>query len=72
MPELFDHLKTSEIPESFWLSKMIFSLFLYVFPIETCLRFWDYIITRGIIGLAELILSVMDGLKDDILSFEME
>ena len=72
MPDLFDHLQTSEIPESFWLAKMIFSLFLYVFPIGTCLRLWDYIIARGIIGLAELILAVMDSLKNDILSFEME
>ena len=72
MPDLFSHLNTMEVPESFWLSKMIFSLFLYVFPIESCLRLWDYIITRGIIGLAELILAVMDGLSDDILSFEME
>jgi hypothetical protein len=51
---------------------MVLSLFLYVFPIDTCLRFWDYIITRGVIGIAELVLSVMENLKSDIMQHDME
>jgi hypothetical protein len=60
-PKLDTHLKRTETPESFWLTKILLSIFLYVLQIQDCMRLWDYFIARGSIkGYLELICGVCD------------
>lgn len=58
-PLLTKHLADTETPESFWLTKILLSVFLYVFKIQDCIRLWDYFLARGTVkGYLELILGV--------------
>jgi Rab-GTPase-TBC domain len=58
-PQLYNHMVQMEVPDSFWVTKMIMTLFLGVCSIENCLRLWDYFIGRGIFGIVELSASLM-------------
>jgi hypothetical protein len=48
-PKVYETVKREQIPETFWISKMIISLFLYIMDLNNCVRVWDYIISRGAI-----------------------
>lgn len=63
-PKVYETVKREEIHDSFWISKMIISLFLYIMELNNCVRAWDYIIARGAIrALPELIISVIGKIK---------
>lgn len=58
---LHKHLQDTETPDSFWLSKILLSAFVYVFHYRDCVLFWDYIIIKGTVkGYLELIIGMMD------------
>lgn len=71
-PKLHHHFQEKEVDESFWLNKMLLSMFLSLFSIKESLRFWDYFIANGFIGLVELVLSILDMLTDKLLSSSFE
>jgi hypothetical protein len=62
LPKLYVHLyEKLETPESFWVTKIILSIFLFSFDIQYCARFWDYFLARGSIkSFVELTISLMD------------
>lgn len=61
LPSLYKHLyRQLNYPESFWLTKIILTLFLYNFQLQHCLRFWDYIIVEGIFYLPSLVIKILD------------
>ncbi|CAK66121.1 unnamed protein product (macronuclear) [Paramecium tetraurelia] len=69
----FPKLNLSDISDSFWLSKMILSLFTYIFKMEDCIRCWDYLMVRGMIrGIPELILAYIDATYDQLSKFKEE
>ncbi|CAD8173503.1 unnamed protein product [Paramecium pentaurelia] len=69
----FPKLNLSDISDSFWLSKMILSLFTYVFKMEDCIRCWDYLMVRGMIrGIPELILAFIDATYNQLSKFQEE
>ncbi|CAD8213348.1 unnamed protein product [Paramecium octaurelia] len=69
----FPYLNLGDISDSFWLSKMILSLFTYVFKMEDCIRCWDYLMVRGMIrGIPELILAYIDATYTQLSKFKEE
>ncbi|CAD8110451.1 unnamed protein product [Paramecium primaurelia] len=69
----FPKLNLQNICDSFWLSKMILSLFTYVFKMEDCIRCWDYLMVRGMIrGIPELILAYIDATYNQLSKFQEE
>lgn len=46
--ELARHLSSVGLPTELWLQKWISSLFLYSFPMEYCVKFWDAMMNNGI------------------------
>lgn len=70
--QVFQHIISLNVPNSFWLTKLLMSLFLYVYRLQNCLRIWDYFLARGIIGLLELILGLIHLLCDEILESDIE
>ncbi|CAD8203592.1 unnamed protein product [Paramecium pentaurelia] len=69
----FPKLNLQNICDSFWLSKMILSLFTYVFKMEDCIRCWDYLMVRGMIrGIPELILAYIDATYNQLSKFHEE
>ena len=72
-PEIYKTVKSENIPEFFWISKMIISLFLYIIDLNNCVRAWDYIIARGSIqALPELMLGVIDKIQDKLTDVKIE
>ncbi|CAD8197053.1 unnamed protein product [Paramecium pentaurelia] len=68
LPQLYKHLYSQlNYPESFWLTKIILTLFLYNFQLQYCLRFWDYIIVEGIFYLPSLVIKILDQFQSQIL-----
>ena len=64
-PKLSQHLINTETPESFWLTKILLSVFLYVFKMEDCMRLWDYFLARGSVkGYLELIMGLLDLIEE--------
>jgi hypothetical protein len=60
-PDLAANITKSKIPDSFWLTKMIMTLFIYNFKIEDSVRAWDYIIVRGALrAIPELLLGFLN------------
>eukprot|EP00826_Nyctotherus_ovalis_P045577 TRINITY_DN5059_c0_g1_i19.p1 TRINITY_DN5059_c0_g1~~TRINITY_DN5059_c0_g1_i19.p1 ORF type:complete len:427 (-),score=64.44 TRINITY_DN5059_c0_g1_i19:294-1574(-) len=46
--ELARHLSGVGLPTELWLQKWISSLFLYSFPVEYCVKFWDTMMSNGV------------------------
>ncbi|CAD8116956.1 unnamed protein product [Paramecium sonneborni] len=68
-PQLYKHLNSQlKFPESFWLTKIILTLFLYNLQLQYCLRIWDYIIVEGIFYLPSLIITILDQFQSQILA----
>lgn len=69
----FPKLKLKDVSDSFWISKMILSLFIYVFKVDDCIRCWDYLMVRGMIrGIPELILGFIDVTYDQLRNFDQD
>lgn len=46
------------------------TLFLYSFPVEICIRIWDFILLEGIFGLVKLIIPIIKVFEKDFMSME--
>ncbi|KAL4455494.1 hypothetical protein ABPG74_012646 [Tetrahymena malaccensis] len=68
--ELMDFFEQNDIPDSFWLTKWILTLFLYNFPVKICSRFWDYIITNDIFAIIKLFIPLLNVFKKEFMSHE--
>lgn len=69
----FPKLKLKHVSDSLWISKMILSLFIYIFKIDDCIRCWDYLMVRGMIrGIPELILGFIDVTYNQLINFKEE
>ncbi|EAS04528.2 rab-GTPase-TBC domain protein (macronuclear) [Tetrahymena thermophila SB210] len=68
--ELLDFFEQNDIPDSFWLTKWILTLFLYNFPVKICSRFWDYIITNDIFSIIKLFIPLLNIFKKEFMSHE--
>ena len=60
------------VPDSFWVTKMIMTVFLGVCSIDNCLRLWDYFVGRGLFGLVELSASLVSSFRNSILNSDLE
>lgn len=73
LPLLTANIKKMQIPDSFWITKMIISLFLYVMDLNNCVRVWDYIITRGAIrAMPEVIVALIAKYQHKIVGADFE
>ncbi|CAD8125825.1 unnamed protein product [Paramecium sonneborni] len=69
----FPKLNIRKVNDSLWISKMILSLFIYVFKLDDCIRCWDYLMVRGMIrGIPELILGFIDVTYKQLEQFKEE
>ncbi|CAD8213508.1 unnamed protein product [Paramecium octaurelia] len=69
----FPKLNLKNVNDSLWISKMILSLFIYVFKLDDCIRCWDYLMVRGMIrGIPELILGFIDVTYKQLEQFKEE
>ncbi|KAL4502978.1 hypothetical protein ABPG72_014207 [Tetrahymena utriculariae] len=68
--ELLNFFEQNDIPDSFWLTKWILTLFLYNFPVKICSRFWDYIITNDIFAIIKLFIPLLNVFKKEFMSHE--
>jgi hypothetical protein len=60
IPKINQHIIDIELPNSFWITKIILSLFLYSFKIGTCLRLWDFLLATNIFGLISLVMAMIE------------
>jgi len=67
LPTITKHLFAIEFSNGFWLQKWISTIFLYSFPQGYCIRFWDFILTRGISQIFPLIIAVIEYLSGRLL-----
>jgi hypothetical protein len=51
---------------------MILTIFLYVYRLNSCLRVWDYVLSRGLFGIVELILSTAYIKREEIMNSGLE
>lgn len=68
--ELIEFFDQNDIPDSFWLTKWILTLFLYNFPVKICSRFWDYLLTNDIFSLIKLFIPILDIFKKEFMSHD--
>jgi len=67
------HKRLTNISDAFWISKMILSLFLYVFKMDDCTRIWDYLMSRGTIrGIPEIIIGFIEVTLNELMKFNVE
>lgn len=70
-PKLFNHFIQTDTPNSFWLSKILLSGFVYLFEVRESVLLWDYILIRGTIkGFTELILAMMTVYHDKLIAMD--
>jgi len=46
------------------------TLYLYSFPVEVCIRIWDFILLDGIFGLAKLTIPIIKIFEKDFMTME--
>lgn len=51
---------------------MILSIFLYILPINQCIRMWDYVLSNGCVSIIELIVALVHTIREEILSSDIE
>lgn len=72
LPVLSKYLyETIDLPNSFWLTKIFLSLFLYQFKVDHCLRFWDLILSSDIFVSVSLIVSIMNHFQDQLMRMDL-
>ena len=60
LPNISKHFKIIELPNSFWITKIILSLFLYSFKLSDGLRFWDYLLATDIFSILSVTLALLE------------
>jgi len=59
--EIFDELM---VPSGFWLVKWYMTMYIYAFPVNVCIRIWDYVLAEGIFGLVSIILPILKNFEN--------
>ena len=70
MPAFWNKFQELEVPNSFWMTKWYMTMYLYNFPVNVCLRIWDYIMVEGIFGLVYIIIPILKIFEKDFLDME--
>lgn len=70
MPKFYNKFKELEVPNSFWMTKWYMTLYLYNFPVNICLRIWDFFISEGIFGLISIIVPILRVFEKDFIQME--
>ena len=70
LPTFIQKFDEIGIPPSSWLSKWFMTLYLYSFPVEICIRIWDFILLEGIFGLVKLIIPIIKVFEKDFMSMD--
>ena len=67
-PDLRQHLSKVELQHDLWLTKWISSLFLYTFPFEYCIRFWDALLANGVSFIIPIICAILSNFSEKLLN----
>ncbi|CAD8198183.1 unnamed protein product [Paramecium octaurelia] len=67
MPQLHQHFETQDINQYWYIWKWIFSLFLYTFPFEVVLYFFDFMIANNILAIISLSLALLKHFQSHLL-----
>lgn len=71
IPDLFNHIYIKlEVQNAMWITKLIMTLFLYNFHINNVCRFWDYLLATSIFDISDIICSLIDLNRNEILNME--
>ncbi|CAD8144486.1 unnamed protein product [Paramecium pentaurelia] len=71
IPDLFNHIYLKlEVQNEIWITKLIMTLFLYNFHINNVCRFWDYLLATSIFDISDIICSLIDLNRYEILNME--
>jgi hypothetical protein len=70
LPRVINKFRELEVPNSFWMTKWYMTLFLYNFPVNICLRIWDFFLVEGIFGIVALIVPIMRIFENDLANME--
>lgn len=70
IPHIVDKFQELCVPSGFWLLKWFMTMFTYAFPINICLRIWDFILCEGIFGLVYIVIPILKSFENLIMEFD--
>ena len=70
LPDLTQHLTSIEFSKGFWLQKWISTLFLYSLPKGYCIRFWDFLFTKGVSQMFPLVVTILYFFKEKMMEMD--
>ena len=68
--KLYTKFKEVEIPQECWISKWLQTLYVHILPKEALLRVWDFMFSKGIIGLISIALSIVVTIEHKLIKVE--
>lgn len=59
LPNLFKYFKAQEVINQTWLTKWLMTLYLYSFPLPSCVRIVDYMISSNVFSLVKIAVCIL-------------